>query len=65
MTTDHEIYRHGWQLLKAHGVEARREALRRAREFEQRGAQSEAESWHRVASAITEIAKSIPSMSMH
>lgn len=65
MATEHEVYRNAWRLLKAHGSEARREALRRAREFEQKGALSDAAAWARLASTVAEIAKSIPSMTMH
>lgn len=65
METDHDIYRSGWKMLKAHGGEAQSEALQRASELTRQGCQGEAEKWKRVAAAITEIAKAIPSRSAH
>ncbi len=61
--TDHEIYRSGWQMVKTHGTEAKSEALRLATDFARQGDEAEAETWQKIASAIGEIAKSIPSLS--
>ena len=59
----HEIYRSGWQMVKAHGAGAKIEALRLATGCKEQGDKAEADQWIKVASAIDEISKSIPSLS--
>lgn len=65
LETDHDIYRSGWKMLKAHGGEAQSEALQRASELTRQDCQGEAERWKRIATAIGEIAKAVPSLSRH
>ena len=65
LKTDHEIYRDGWHMLKAYGADAKSEALRLATDCEEQGDKTKAEQWKKVAAAIGDIAKSIPSLPTH
>ncbi|HVJ35183.1 MAG TPA: hypothetical protein VND94_18880 [Terriglobia bacterium] len=65
MLTDHQVYRNGWHMIKTHGTEAHRESLRIAAGLAEQGEKAESEMWSRVASAVEEIARSIPGMALH